>query len=209
MAAARMAMQAEGRRWRLPRRWGLPALAGALALAAWLGWRALAPAAEAELPPLAADSAADTRYEALAQQIARYPRDARARVLKARMDLRAERFDLAVAGYRQALEMAPKVARDAGVWVELAEALGLAQGGRLAGEPTALIARALGLDADHPQALDLAGSAAWEAGDFAGAATHWRRLRARLAPGDTRHTELSAAIVRAEQRARLALPPPR
>ena len=78
--------------------------------------------------PLAAPAA---RYAALEHQTAKYPRDNRARVLKARMDLQAGRYELAAAGYRAALAAAPKVARDAGVWVELAEAQGLRQGGTL------------------------------------------------------------------------------
>ncbi len=158
------------------------------------------------LNPLAAPEA---RYAALEHQIAQYPRDSRARVLKARMDVQAGRFDLATEGYRAALAAAPKVARDAGVWVELAEAQGLRQGGTLAGEPRALIARALGIQADHPQALELAGSAAYEAREFAAAARYWQRLIEQIAVSDPRHGELAAAIERAEKRARLSLPEPR
>ena len=156
--------------------------------------------------PLAAPEA---RYTALERQIAKYPRDSRARVLKARMDVQAGRYELAVEGYRAALAATPKVARDAGVWVELAEAQGLRQGGTLAGEPRELIGRALGVQADHPQALELAGSAAWEAREFAAAARYWQRLIEQIATSDPRHGELAAAIERAERRARLSLPEPR
>ena len=73
-------------------------------------------------------------------------------------------------------------------------------------QPRELVAKALSIDPDHPQALDLAGSAAWEASDFALAASHWKRLLAQLAEGSPRHVQLSGAIQRAEQRARFALP---
>jgi cytochrome c-type biogenesis protein CcmH len=121
--------------------------------------------------------------------------------------MRAEKFDLAVAEYAQALAGRSKVVNDAGVWVEYAEALGMAQGRTLVGEPLRLVHKALELDARHPQALDLAGSAAWETRDFANAAIYWKRLVVQIPPGDARHAELSAAIQRAEQRARFELPP--
>ena len=101
--------------------------------------------------PLAAPAA---RYAALEHQIAKYPRDNRARVLKARMDLQAGRYELAAEGYRAAL-------------------------------------------ADHPQALELAGSAA---------ARYWQRLIAQIPASDPRHGELAAAIARADKRGRLSLP---
>jgi cytochrome c-type biogenesis protein CcmH len=126
--------------------------------------------------------------------------------MKARVDMQAQRYADAAAAYAQALQGKSKAVGDAGLWVEYAEARGLQQGGTLAGAPRELVAKALSIDPDHPQALDLAGSAAWEAGDFALAASHWKRLLAQLAEGSPRHVQLSGAIQRAEQRARFALP---
>jgi len=156
------------------------------------------------------DAAAMQQFEnELERQLARHPDDARARVMQARLDLRAQRVARAVEHYARALEGRSKTTGDAGVWVEYAEALGLAQGGTLTGRPRELVAKALALDPGHAPALDLAGSAAWEAGDYALAATHWRQLLAQIAPADPRHAQLQAAIARAEQRARFALPGPR
>jgi len=148
-------------------------------------------------------------YAELERHLSRRPDDARALVVKARLDMQAQRFELAAAAYQKALEISPKVARDAGVWVEYAEARGLQQGGTLEGQPRQLVDKALSLDAANPQALDLAGSAAWERREFAAAAAYWKRLLEQLEPGSTRHTELSAAIESAEQRARFSLPPAR
>jgi cytochrome c-type biogenesis protein CcmH len=142
----------------------------------------------------------------LQQHLQRQPGDARAWVMKARVDMQAQRYADAAAAYAQALQGKSKAVGDAGLWVEYAEARGLQQGGSLAGAPRELVAKALSIDPDHPQALDLAGSAAWEAGDFALAASHWKRLLAQLAEGSPRHVQLSGAIQRAEQRARFALP---
>ena len=72
------------------------------------------------------------------------------------------------------------------VWCEYADALGMAQGGRLEGRPRELIERALALNPAHPKALEMAGSAAYERGDFAAAARHWKALLAQLAAGSPR-----------------------
>lgn len=142
----------------------------------------------------------------LAEHLARQPDDPRALILKARLDMRADRFADAAAAYARALQGRSKAVNDAGVWAEYAEALGMAQGGKLAGEPLRLVQKALSIDARHAQALDLAGSAAWEVRDFAKAAMYWKRLLEVIPAGEARHAELKAAIQRAEQQARFALP---
>ncbi len=102
-------------------------------------------------------------------------------MLLARSDLDADRFDAAAASYRKAIAASPKVAADPDVWCEYADALGMTQGGSLAGEPRELVMRALTLEPDAPKALEMAGSAAWNKRDFAAAAAYWRQLLAQLA----------------------------
>lgn len=143
----------------------------------------------------------------LAAHIAASPRDGRALVALARLDMNEDRFADAAANFAKALEVAPKVARDAGVWCEYADALGMAQGGTLAGRPTELIGRALALDGRNARALEMAGSAAYERGDFRMAASYWKDLLAQMTPGSPAHAELAAAVERAERRAALSLPP--
>ena len=191
------------RPWRRPLLHAVLAVAVPLA-AAGTWWALHGPTAEVGTPQAPAD-----RYALLEHQLERQPRDARARVLKARLDMQAERHELAAAGFKQALADSSKVARDPGVWLEYAEAEALRQGGRLAGPPAQLIDRALALQADHPRALDLAGSADFEAHRYADAAAHWQRLLAALPASDPRRHELAAAIADAECRARLSLPPER
>jgi cytochrome c-type biogenesis protein CcmH len=142
----------------------------------------------------------------LERHLQRQPNDPRALVLKARLEMRAQRYPQAAAAFEKAVAGHSKAAKDPGVWVEYAEARAMAQGGTLVGEPRQLVHKALALDAQHAQALDLAGSAAWERRDFAAAASHWQRLLAQLPAGTPRHAELSQAIERAQQRARLSLP---
>jgi len=193
---------------------GLPA--AAIALYVLLGDPGALGDARSELSEqlLAADgptgpAAAEHVYAELERHLERHPGDGRARVLKARLDTQAQRFDVAADGYEKALQEPSKVAGDATVWVEYAEAVGMAQGGTLIGQPQQLVAKALSLNPAHPQALDLAGSAAWELRDFAQAAQHWKRLLEQIPPGSARHVELSAAIEAAERRARFSLPPAR
>ncbi len=153
----------------------------------------------------ASDPAAFRRQ--LDAHLAANPRDGRALVSLARLDMAEDRFTEAAGNFAKALEVAPKVARDAEVWCEYADALGMAQGGALAGKPTELIGRALALDGRNPRALEMAGSAAYERRDFRMAAAYWKDLLAQMPPGTPTYAELATAIQRAERRAALSLPP--
>jgi len=140
-----------------------------------------------------------TRAE-LARHLERSPHDGRAWVLLARIDFAADRFPDSAAEFERALA-SPKVALDAGVWCEYADALGMAQGGSLAGRPRELVMRALTQNPAHPKALEMAGSAAYEAGEYGAAAQYWRQLAPQLAGDPVAARELFAAIARADANA--------
>jgi len=166
----------------------------------------LSPAtAQAELAPGSDPAAFRRRLDA---QVAAHPRDGRAFVALARLDMTEDRFAEAAANYAKALDVAPKIARDADVWCEYADALGMAQGGTLAGRPTELIGRALAIDGRNTKALEMAGSAAYERSDYRAAAAYWKDLLAQLSPGTPAHAELATAVQRAERRASTSLPSP-
>jgi len=135
----------------------------------------------------------------LAAQVERAPRDGRAWMLLARVDFAAERYADAAASYARAVAVSKQVARDPIAWCEYADALGMAQGGSLAGRPRELIAHALTLDATNPKALEMAGSAAFEQGDPAAAAGYWRQVLAQLPPRSPERQELATAVARAEE----------
>ncbi|MDH5286785.1 MAG: hypothetical protein OEX23_09160 [Betaproteobacteria bacterium] len=149
----------------------------------------------------------ETYRARLVAHVASKPRDGRAWVALARLDMDADRFAEAAQHFAKAIEVSAKIARDPGVLCEYADALGMAQGGRLEGEPAAAVERALALDPSHPKALEMAGSAAYERGDFRKAVGHWRALLPHFPEGTAARTELAAAIDRAERRAALTLPP--
>lgn len=175
----------------------LPLLAGALY--AWLG----EPAALADAPALDAQAAFDSlpgtavREELLAH-LAKNPKDARGYVLLARLEAGHDDFPAAVDAYRRAIAASAKVANDPEILCEYADALGMAQGGTLAGAPLDLVQRALAIAPAHPRALEMAGSAAFEQRDFARALRQWRSLLAQLPADDPQARELASAIARTE-----------
>ncbi len=101
------------------------------------------------------------------------------------------RFDQAAGAYASAVKHAPN---DAQLLADYADALAMAQGGRLQGDPEKLIARALKIDPDNTKGLALAGSLAFHNGNFAMAVEHWERVL-RLTPPDSEFARSVAASV--------------
>jgi cytochrome c-type biogenesis protein CcmH len=83
------------------------------------------------------------------------------------------RYGEAVDAYAKAAQRAP---RDPQLLADFADALAMARGARLAGEPEKLVLRALEIDPGNLKALALAGTAAFERKDYAVAARFWRRM---------------------------------
>ncbi|MCB1961453.1 MAG: c-type cytochrome biogenesis protein CcmI [Rhodocyclaceae bacterium] len=113
------------------------------------------------------------------------------------------RFQEAAAAYA---ELARQVPDEAQVYADWADALAAANGRALVGEPARLIDKALSLDPDNVKALALAGSAAFQAGDYAMAVVRWERIVS-LLPAEN---ELAASIRGGIEEARMRgnLPPP-
>jgi cytochrome c-type biogenesis protein CcmH len=185
--------------------WPIAAAIAAVSLA--LGFYVLLRQPASEVAPAGALAADAQRMpvtrDALAAHLARHPDDGRSWVLLARIDLDADRFADAAAAYERALAASTKVAADPAVWCEYADALGMANGGSLAGKPRELVMRALARDPQHPKALEMAGSAAFEAHEYAAALGYWNALRAQLPAESDAGRELERAIRRAERLARV------
>lgn len=97
-----------------------------------------------------------------------------------------DRYPEAAAAYENAVKRSPPSAQ---LLADYANALAMAQGQRLEGEPERLIAQALKLEPDNVKALMLAGSAAFERKDFKGAIVHWERIL-KVVPPDADIVEL-------------------
>lgn len=83
------------------------------------------------------------------------------------------RFDQAAQAYANA---AARLPRDAQLLADYADVLAMAQGRRLQGEPEKILARALEADPNNLKAHALAGTAAFEKPDYAGAVGHWEQM---------------------------------
>jgi cytochrome c-type biogenesis protein CcmH len=77
--------------------------------------------------------------------------------------------------------------------------LALANNRQLAGKPTEALARALQLDPQNEKALDLAGSAAYQAGDYQKAIEYWQKLLRLLPPGSEELRTISEQIAKAKE----------
>jgi cytochrome c-type biogenesis protein CcmH len=108
-----------------------------------------------------------------------------------------ERFKESADAYAHLARLMPN---DAQVLADYADALGMAQGRSLAGQPTELVTRALQLDPRNTKALALAGTAAMDRGDLAAAAAHWRALAAELPPDSPDAREVQAILAEIGQR---------
>jgi len=140
-------------------------------------------------------------YKQLKEHLQHNPRDGRAWVLLGRHEMEEDHFLDAQKAFETAISVSSKVANDATVLCELAEAIGMAQGGTFEGRPRQLVEQALSLAPDNARVLEMAGGAAYEAHDFASAARYWRALLAQM-PEDTQaYQQLSAAISRVEAEA--------
>jgi cytochrome c-type biogenesis protein CcmH len=132
----------------------------------------------------------------LAAHLEKHPRDARAWTIFARLKFARGDYAEAGAAYARAVEVPGKVARDPLVWCEYADALAMAGNGRLAGKPRELIDHALALNGSHPRALEMAGSAEIEAGNFAAALRYWEELLSILPADSAGRDELARAVER-------------
>ncbi len=136
----------------------------------------------------------------LARHLEQNPSDARARAIYARMQSERGDYSAAASAYEQAVAVRSRVALDPQVWCEYAEAVAMANRGRLRGKPESLIARALVLNPRHPRALEMAGSAAVEQERFGEALQHWEQLLELLPVDSAQHRELLSAIERTRMR---------
>jgi cytochrome c-type biogenesis protein CcmH len=89
------------------------------------------------------------------------------------------RHDEAADAYAKAAVRAP---RDASLLADLADALAMARGQSLQGEPEKLVLRALEIEPANLKALALAGTAAFERKDYAAAAAYWQRMLPHVPP---------------------------
>jgi cytochrome c-type biogenesis protein CcmH len=134
--------------------------------------------------------------EKLAKKLEQNPSDAEGWLMLARSYMSLERYSDATAAYEHVTALK---GNDASGWADYAEASAMANGQRLVGKPTEAINRALEIDPKHQKALDLAGSAAFQAGDYKKAIDYWQKLLVLLPPGSEGLRSISQQITRTKQ----------
>lgn len=177
------------RPWRL---WGSVSTAVLVIATTGYLWTGSPQAAREAVPPAAVAPAAGNgtdghamnaqRVEAMVSQLAERlkasPADAQGWAMLARSLTVLGRYQEALPAYEKARALHGD---DATLLVDHADAMAVAHGRRIAGEPLALVRRALALDPDNLKALSLAGSEAFERSDYAAALAYWEHAR-RVAP---------------------------
>lgn len=134
--------------------------------------------------------------EKLAQRLKQNPNDAQGWKMLARSYLMQEKFAEAASAYEKLTGLTPN---DADAWADYAEALALANNQNLAGKPTEAINRALQINPKHQKALDLSGSAAYQAGDYNKAIEQWQKLLKILPPGSEELKTITDQISKAKE----------
>jgi cytochrome c-type biogenesis protein CcmH len=150
------------------------------------------------------DARIDAMLQHLADRLKTQPDDAEGWAMLARSWSARGQFDRALPAYQRVVELHP---RDAQALADYADALASTRPTRLEGEPERLVKRSLEMDPDNVKALSLAGTLAFDHGDFAAAVQHWQRAVKASDPAADTTRELRSALAEARQRAGLpALP---
>jgi len=174
---------------------------GALALYALLGRPAAleagrqSAAAAGTAPHAMSREQMEGMVEQLAARLQQSPQDADGWHMLARSYVAVERLPEAAQAYDRAAALAPT---NPTVLADYADTLAMVNGRSLEGRPTELVQAALAADPRHAKALSLAGTAAFNRGDFAAAVAFWQRLQAVLPAQSQQAGAVAASIAQAQ-----------
>ena len=165
--------------------WAALAVAVALPLIAVLGYlqfgdmSALNPVVQQEGHPIT-PAEMTKLVDKLAERLKKNPEDATGWTMLGRSYAVLGRFQDAADAYAHAVAL---VGDDAALLADYADALAMARGGSLAGEPMQIVQRGLKIDPKNIKLLALAGSAEFAQKNYADAVKYWQRSLAELEPG--------------------------
>jgi len=163
---------------------------------------ALAPQAETAAGPHGMTAQQfETMVGRLAARMKENPGDVEGWMMLGRSYAVLGRFPESSAAYAKAVALVPN---DAQLLADYADALAMAQGRTLQGEPEKLLKRALAADPNNVKALVLAGTAAFDGNDKAGAIRYWERALVVLPAGSEMAERVRASIAEAGGRTEVA-----
>lgn len=142
-------------------------------------------------PPERTQEQIEANVAKLAERLKSNPSDAPGWAMLARSYNSMERYADAANAYAKAAELTPK---DADLWAEYAFTTAMANGRSLEGKPMELIDRALKIDPNNPKALQLAGSAAFQAKDYKKAVDYWEHVLKQVPPSSDVAQEITSRI---------------
>ncbi|MDQ2937548.1 MAG: c-type cytochrome biogenesis protein CcmI [Acidobacteriota bacterium] len=131
----------------------------------------------------------EANVQSLAKRLEQNPADTQGWIMLGRSYTTLEKYSDASRAYAKATALKSD---DADLWVDYAFAMAMANGQQLQGAPLELVNKALKLDPDNAKALELAGTAEFQAKNYKQAIEHWQKLLARVPPG----SELAEALSR-------------
>src|SRR5499427_1517248 len=164
--------------------------------------RALSPEAEAGAGPHGMTAQQfESMVGRLAARMKEKPDDVEGWMMLGRSYAVLGRFPESAGAYARAVALAPS---DAQLLADYADSLAMAQGRTLKGEPEKLLKRALAADPKNVKALVLAGTAAFDRNDKAGAIRYWERALVVLPAESEMAERVRASIVEAGGGAQVA-----
>ena len=131
----------------------------------------------------------------LRERAVSHPQDLNSRYVLAQRLLVSNDIAGAVAQYRYIVTHEPQAAN---IRAELAQALFFANGSQMSAEVVQEVEQVLSTQPNNTTALGLAGIAAFEQKNYAGARTFWQRALGQMSPGSAAAQALSAGVQRAE-----------
>lgn len=139
----------------------------------------------------------ETMVGQLAARMKENPNDAQGWVMLARSYTVLGRFTDALPAYKRASELQPP---NAALLADWADAVAATKNTANNPESIALVQRALALDPKHVKGLALAGTIAYERGDFNDAVAQWQKIVEQLPPGSEIAQQIQASIAEARER---------
>ncbi|MBL8492163.1 MAG: tetratricopeptide repeat protein [Rhodocyclaceae bacterium] len=163
------------------------------------GGNAMPPAPAAARPGHAGNASTDfpAMTDRLAAKLETNPEDARGWALLGRSYLTLGRYPESVRALQKAVRMAPG---NADAWADLADAMVMDRNRRWSPDAGMAVANALKAVPDHEKGLWLAGTEAFERGDYKGALKYWERLAIVARPESGIRDDIEASLAEAHAR---------